>query len=213
MSPRRAASSGASRRIARAMAMRWRCPPDSVTPRSPSSASKPPRQPADEFGWHGRGRRHARHRRRIASGRPKRMFSRALAANTTESCGTSAMRARNLARIGRPRRGRHRTRSCRRPDRRTAAADETACSCRRRTDRRSQPSRRPSRASETPSSTLTSRPRRIGKADVVKRDIAARRRPAARAARRRHDRRLDARGARTGVQPRRRPRTPRPRLR
>ncbi len=28
---------GASFRIARAMAIRWRCPPDSVTPRSPTS--------------------------------------------------------------------------------------------------------------------------------------------------------------------------------
>ena len=34
-------SSGASRRIARAMAMRWRWPPDSVTPRSPTAVSNP----------------------------------------------------------------------------------------------------------------------------------------------------------------------------
>ena len=34
-------SSGASRRIARAMAMRWRWPPESVTPRSPICVSKP----------------------------------------------------------------------------------------------------------------------------------------------------------------------------
>jgi hypothetical protein len=30
---------GASRRMARAMAMRWRWPPESVTPRSPTSVS------------------------------------------------------------------------------------------------------------------------------------------------------------------------------
>ncbi len=35
----RASSSGASRRIARAIAMRWRWPPDSVTPRSPIGVS------------------------------------------------------------------------------------------------------------------------------------------------------------------------------
>src|SRR2546421_12655848 len=34
-------NNGASRRIARAIAMRWRWPPDSFTPRSPSCASNP----------------------------------------------------------------------------------------------------------------------------------------------------------------------------
>ena len=43
-------SSGASRRIARAIAMRWRWPPDSVTPRSPTGVSKPCGSRVDEFG-------------------------------------------------------------------------------------------------------------------------------------------------------------------
>ena len=34
-------STGQSARSARAMAMRWRCPPDSFTPRSPVTVSKP----------------------------------------------------------------------------------------------------------------------------------------------------------------------------
>ena len=51
------------------------------------------RQAADEFGGMGElgG---ALDFGVLASGRPNRMFSRAVAANATESCGTSAMRAR-----------------------------------------------------------------------------------------------------------------------
>ena len=41
-------TSGASRRNARASAMRWRCPADSRRPRSPSWVSKPSRQRLDE---------------------------------------------------------------------------------------------------------------------------------------------------------------------
>ena len=40
---------GASLRIARAIAMRWRWPPDSRMPRSPTTVSKPLRLRADEF--------------------------------------------------------------------------------------------------------------------------------------------------------------------
>ena len=46
-------NSGASRRIARAIAMRWRWPPDSVTPRSPSWRFEAAGQAADEFGGMG----------------------------------------------------------------------------------------------------------------------------------------------------------------
>ena len=47
--PRRARAPGQSARSARAMAMRCRCPPESFTPRSPVTVSKPCRQPLDEL--------------------------------------------------------------------------------------------------------------------------------------------------------------------
>ena len=92
-------SSGASRKMARAMAMRWRWPPESVMPRSPTGVSKPCGMRAMNSA--ARAASAARSiSASLAPGRPKRMFSRTLPANTAASCGTSAMRERTSARVG-----------------------------------------------------------------------------------------------------------------
>ena len=52
-SPRPAAGSRGLRSMARAIAMRWRWPPDRRTPFSPRKVSKPSRQALDEFGRRG----------------------------------------------------------------------------------------------------------------------------------------------------------------
>ena len=115
-------------------------------------------------------------------GRPKRMFSRAVAANTTESCGTSAMRARSsrgsAVLIGTPSNeivpaGGIVEAQQQVKQRALAGArgaddrDLLAGAC---TD------------SETPSTASSIRPRRIGEADILERDVAARRLPATHAA-------------------------------
>ena len=55
---------GASLRMARAIAMRWRCPPDSFTPRSPTSVSVSPGKRLDEFRLRAQGARLGAPRRR-----------------------------------------------------------------------------------------------------------------------------------------------------
>ena len=82
---------GASRRMARAMAMRWRWPPDSVTPRSPTRRLVALRQRADELGRRRRCSAARSISASLASGRPKRMLSRDSCAKIAVSCGTSAM--------------------------------------------------------------------------------------------------------------------------
>ena len=70
-----------TRRIARAIAMRCRSPPDSMTPRSPTGVSSPCGRRAmnSEAAASAAARRTSAS---DASGRPKRMFSATLAANT-----------------------------------------------------------------------------------------------------------------------------------
>ncbi len=174
---------GRSASSARAIEMRWRWPPESLTPRSPRSVSKPC------------GRRSmnssacaAAHASRtmasVASGRPKRTFSVTLAAKITGSCGTSAIARRtscgSQCRMSapssstRPRRGiveaqdqrEHRgLPRARGPDQRDALAGVYRERDRAERDRL--------------------RPRRIGERDVVEADRAgdARRQPDRRAAR------------------------------
>ena len=79
--------------------MRWRCPPDSVTPRSPIGVSMPCGSRAMNSDAAASSAARAISAS-LASGRPKRMLSAIDAANITLSCGTSAMRDRAVARIG-----------------------------------------------------------------------------------------------------------------
>ena len=150
-------SSGASRRIARAMAMRWRWPPDSVTPRSPTCVSIALRQAVDELGRRAPARRRARSSASLASGRPKRMLSRDRGGEDrgvlrhqrdvrgAASRGSASASAHAVERH-----------ACRTADRRSAGSDGRSCSCRRRRDRRSRPSRPARTRNDTPSSTAMS---------------------------------------------------------
>ena len=90
-------SSGASRRIARAIAMRWRWPPESVTPRSPDRGVELLRQAVDELGARARARRRARPRRRSPPAGRNGCCRRSRQRRSTASCGTSAMRWRSAS--------------------------------------------------------------------------------------------------------------------
>ena len=73
-SPRRAAGAVRCAGSARAMAMRWRWPPDSVTPRSPTGVSNPcGRRPMNSGACASSAARSTS--ASLASGRPKRMLS------------------------------------------------------------------------------------------------------------------------------------------
>ena len=86
-------SSGASVSSARAIATRWRCPPDSVTPRSPTGRVVAVRQAADVVVQVGQLRGACRSRLRVASLRASAMFSAIVAENRNGSCGTHAIAA------------------------------------------------------------------------------------------------------------------------
>ena len=145
----------------------------------------------------------------LASGRPKRMFSRTLAANTTASCGTSAMRARNSAGSasvslhaveGHAARQRIVEAQDQMEDRAFAGAgrpDQRELLAGLDRERQAVEHRR-------------FRPRRIGKAHVAERHLAARRLRQRHRLRRRLDLRLDRREFRTAARPRPRPARSRP---
>ena len=97
-------------------------------------------------------------------------------------------------------------------DRRSAGSDGRSCSCRRPRDPRSQPSR-PAAPGTTRRRARRVRPRRIGEANILERDLSARRLRQRDRPRRRHDRRPHVRGSRTAARPRPRPAKSRPRPR
>ena len=78
---------GASRRMARAIATRCRWPPESFTPRSPTSVSKP-RGSASTNSVTCAASAAARISVVVAPGRPNAMFSPIVRWNITGSCGT-----------------------------------------------------------------------------------------------------------------------------
>jgi hypothetical protein len=80
-------SRSASRRIARAIATRWRCPPDSFTPRSPTRVANPSGSPSTNSSTCAAAAA-ARICSGVASGRPNAMFSASVRWNITGSCGT-----------------------------------------------------------------------------------------------------------------------------
>lgn len=87
---------GASRRIARARATRWRWPPDSLMPRSPTMVAKPSGSAsANSVTCAASAAR--RISSSVASGRAKAMLSRSERWNIAGSCGTYAIRLRTSA--------------------------------------------------------------------------------------------------------------------
>ena len=87
---------GAFFRIARAIAIRWRCPPESFTPRSPTIVSNPSGI-ASMKSVQRASRAAASTSSRLASGRPYAMFSYTVRWNSEMSCGTSAIDWRRLS--------------------------------------------------------------------------------------------------------------------
>lgn len=84
-------SMGASRRMARARASLWRCPPERSTPLSPSFVSYPSGNPSINSAATARcAARSINHA--LCSDKPSVMFLRTVAANILGSCGTYAMR-------------------------------------------------------------------------------------------------------------------------
>ena len=98
-------STGVSRNSARAMATRWRWPPDKAEPRGPAGLSRP---------FDRRGRKSdtcaassaSRRRASETSVRPKRMLSRIVSSNSSASCVTTEISPRRSssanARVGTP---------------------------------------------------------------------------------------------------------------
>src|ERR1041384_1162242 len=88
---------GASLRNARAKAMRWRSPPESWRPRSPTVEAYPWGKRTMKS-WAPAARAAAAISGSLAPGRPYRMFSAMLVENNTGSCNTTANCARRSAR-------------------------------------------------------------------------------------------------------------------
>jgi len=80
---------------ARASAVRWRCPPESITPRSPTTVASPWGNSARSLESCARSTACAT-RFESTSGKPKAMFSARVIENRKESCGTIAMCERNI---------------------------------------------------------------------------------------------------------------------
>ena len=86
---------GAFFKITRAIAMRWRWPPESLTPRSPTCASKP-RRPCESTNWSRNSPtcacfNAACKSASLASGRPYKMLSRTERCSKEVSCVTMPM--------------------------------------------------------------------------------------------------------------------------
>ena len=89
---------GVSRRRARAIAMRWRWPPDRVPPRSPTSASYPPGISMMKS-WALAAFAAATISSSVAPSRPRRMFSRMVVAKSTASWWSRVTFERTAARV------------------------------------------------------------------------------------------------------------------
>ncbi len=92
-----------SRTSARAIAMRWRCPPDSRAPRCPTTVSQPSGRASTNSSALA-SRRAARTRTSVAAGSspavssPYATFSRIVPSKSTDSCGTTDTHRRTVRR-------------------------------------------------------------------------------------------------------------------